>query len=56
VKKFPIIEKQRVYPLDSYQVEYDKIIKLNGDIGSSSYLDINYYLPRKYPIEASNIL
>ncbi|AFS77514.1 hypothetical protein Curi_c04390 [Gottschalkia acidurici 9a] len=45
VKKFPIIEKQKVYPLDSYQVEYDKIIKLNGDIGSSSYIYITYNIP-----------
>lgn len=45
VKKFPVIENQKVCPLDSYQVEYDKTIKLNGDIGSSSYISISYNLP-----------
>lgn len=45
VKNFPIIEKQKVFPIDSYQVEYDKTIKLNGDIGLSSYIYISYNLP-----------
>jgi len=45
VKKFPAIEKQRVSPLDSYSVEYEKIIKLNGEIGSSSSIYVRYYLP-----------
>lgn len=45
VKKFPIIEKQEVSPVDSYSVEYEKIIKLNGDIGSSSSICVIYNLP-----------
>ncbi len=45
VKRFPVIEKQEVSPLDSYSVKYDKIIKKNGDIGSSSYLYVRYKLP-----------
>lgn len=45
VKRFPVIEKQEVSPLDSYSVKYDKIIKENGDVGSSSYLHVRYKLP-----------
>jgi len=45
VKRFPVIEKQDVSPLDSYSEKYDKIIKENGDIGSSSYLYVRYKLP-----------
>lgn len=45
VKKFPVIEKQEVSPLDIYSARYDKIIKANGDIGSSSYLYVRYKLP-----------
>lgn len=45
VKKFPVIEKQEVSPLDSYSVEYEKIIKLHGDIGSSSSIYVGYNLP-----------
>lgn len=45
VKRFPVIEKQEVSPLDSYSVKYDKIIKKNGDIGSSSDLYVRYKLP-----------
>lgn len=45
VKKFPVIEKQKVSPLDSYSVEYEKIIKLNGEIGSSSSIYVSYNLP-----------
>ncbi len=45
VKRFPIIEKQEVIPLDSYAMKYDKIIKSNEDIGSSSKLSIRYKLP-----------
>lgn len=45
VKKFPVIEKQKVSTLDSYSVEYEKIIKLNGDIGSSSSIYVRYNLP-----------
>ncbi|MEN8646132.1 DUF3883 domain-containing protein [Bacillus toyonensis] len=45
VKRFPVIEKQEVSPLDSYSVEYDKIIKENGEIGSSSALYVRYKLP-----------
>lgn len=45
VKRFPVIEKQEVSPLDSYSAKYDKLIKENGDIGSSSYLYVRYKLP-----------
>jgi hypothetical protein len=45
VKKFPVIEKQEVSPLDSYAVMYDKIIKENGNIGASSSFHVRYRLP-----------
>ncbi|MEG0181105.1 MAG: DUF3883 domain-containing protein [Peptostreptococcaceae bacterium] len=45
VKKFPIIEKQYVSPLDSYSVEYEEIIMSNVNIGSSSSINVRYNLP-----------
>jgi hypothetical protein len=45
VKRFPVIEKQEVSPLDSYAAEYEKLIKENGNIGSSSNLYVRYNLP-----------
>ncbi len=46
IKKFPLIEKQKVVsPLDSYATAYEKLINKNGEIGSSSRVDIKYELP-----------
>lgn len=45
VKRYPVIEKQEVSPLDLYATHYEKIIKETGDIGSSNSIYVRYKLP-----------
>lgn len=45
VRKYPVIEVQNVYPLDSYSNEYENEIKLHGDIGCSTTVTCRYRLP-----------
>ncbi|WP_159413153.1 hypothetical protein, partial [Ruminiclostridium josui] len=45
VRKYPAIEVQEVFPLDSYCIDCENAIKSYGEVGASTSFDCRYRLP-----------